>query len=190
MKTGTKDMAMYAAKVKDMVSCRQLLEANGIRINRSGFAVCPLHGDTDASLKVYGKDRGWVCYGCHKGGDVINLARGLYDVGFNEAIRRLNDDFQLGLDMDGKASQKDRFMWAVRKTRAEAERKEAERQKALAEKEYFDAMEMWLYLDGMVAENEPARDGPWTPRFTGYLKLRADALERVKDAEVRRMAYG
>ena len=36
-----------------------------------------------------------MCYGCHKGGDVINLAKLLYNVGFKDAIARLNDQFKL-----------------------------------------------------------------------------------------------
>ena len=43
-----------------------------------GFIVCPLHADTDPSLKVYDDaERGWYCYGCQRGGTVIDLAAAL-----------------------------------------------------------------------------------------------------------------
>ena len=89
------DPNMVTDAVKARVSCRELMEANGIRVNRHGFCVCPFHSDKDASLKIYGSGRGWVCYGCHKGGDVINLAKLLYNVGFKDAVATARGKAQL-----------------------------------------------------------------------------------------------
>jgi hypothetical protein len=40
-------------------------------------ARCPLpdHEDKSPSFTVYPSDRGWFCFGCHRGGDVVELAR-------------------------------------------------------------------------------------------------------------------
>ena len=40
-------------------------------------AVCPLpgHDEKTPSFTVYPGDRGWWCYGCQRGGDVVDLAR-------------------------------------------------------------------------------------------------------------------
>jgi hypothetical protein len=48
----------------------------GLVPDRDGFVCCPLHGEQEASLKVYPTaDRGWFCYGesCRRGGDVVTL---------------------------------------------------------------------------------------------------------------------
>ena len=46
------------------------------RIGEKWTARCPLpgHDERTASFTVYPGDRGWWCYGCGRGGDVVNLA--------------------------------------------------------------------------------------------------------------------
>ena len=183
------DMRMFIPQVKAGVTVRQLLEYNGIKINRQGFCVCPLHGDKDASLKVYGGERGWTCYGCHKGGDVINLAKELYGVNLSGAVRRLNDEFGLNLPLEDGPSRKDCFLFRAEKIRQETEREREEHRKELLEKEYWDTFEMWRFLDNCVAELEPDRDEDPSPAFTGYVKMRAEYKNRLQDLEMRRTEY-
>ena len=183
------DMRMFIPQVKAGVKVRQLLEYNGIKINRQGFCVCPLHGDKDASMKVYGGERGWTCYGCHKGGDVINLAKELYGVNLSGAVRRLNDEFGLNLPLEDGPSRKERFLFRAEKIRQETEREREEHRKELLEKEYWDTFEMWRFLDNCVAELEPDRDEDPSPAFTGYVKMRAEYKNRLQDLEMRRTEY-
>ena len=183
------DLRMFIPQVKAAVTVRQLLEFNGIRVNRHGFCVCPLHGDKDASLKVYGGERGWTCYGCHKGGDVINLAKELYGLKLTDAIRRLDNEFGIGLPLDEKPSQKNRFLFRAEQIRRETEREREKHRKELLEKEYWDWFEMWQYLDKCVSELEPARDEEPSLAFCGYVKLRAYYKDRLQDLEMRRTEY-
>lgn len=54
--------------------------------NRAGFIVCPLHDDNDPSLKVYDDAaRGWSCFGCERGGTIIDLAAAL--AGMDGSVR-------------------------------------------------------------------------------------------------------
>lgn len=179
------DYRIFVDKIKQSVSCRQLLETNGIRINRQGFCICPLHGDTDASLKVY-KDS-WHCFGCHKGGDVINLARELYRCGFNDAIERLNDEFFIGLDLNRQMTDREKNLWALQRASAEQKRRKAKRMKTQLEKNYLDSLSMFLWLDNLVQENEPT-DDEWSPLFCGYLQERSVMQEYVTECDIRRMA--
>jgi hypothetical protein len=63
--------------------------------DHSGYISCPLHeGDNDPSLKVYADGGGWFCYGCDRGGTIIDLAAGLWGLGtrgddYLEVRRRL-----------------------------------------------------------------------------------------------------
>ena len=52
------DPRMFIPQIKAAVTCRQLLEHNGIRVNRQGFCVCPFHGDRDAEPGEAGEDLG------------------------------------------------------------------------------------------------------------------------------------
>lgn len=183
------DMRMFIPQIKASVTVRQLLEHNGVRINRQGFCVCPLHGDRDASLKVYGGERGWTCYGCHKGGDVINLAKELYGVNLSGAVRRLNDEFGLRLPLDEKPDRKAMFLFRAGQIRRETEREREEHRRELEEKEYWDWYDMWLYLDRCVAELEPERGEEPSAAFRGYLQMRAYYADRLKDLEMRRIEF-
>lgn len=181
---------IYAAKIKDAVTCKQLLELNGISVNRHGFAVCPLHGDRDASLKVYSGDRGWVCYGCHKGGDVINLARGLYGIGFNDAIRRLNDEFSIGLDLGGKVSQKDSLLWKAKLIREKYARMEEEKTRRSMEDAYLNWLDFYRTVDKLVVDAEPTHDDGLTEVFYGLIKLREIAQLKAEETYWEWVAYG
>lgn len=65
--------------------------------NRAGKLCCPFHDDSTPSLQVYDDpQRGWVCFGCGKGGTVIDFGAALYGLAprggeFFEIQRRLVD---------------------------------------------------------------------------------------------------
>lgn len=83
--------------IKQTVSAEQVAALYGITPNRSGFAVCPFHPDKDASLKLYPGTRGWTCFGCHRGGTVIDFEMQATGEGFIQAVRSLDD--KLGLHL-------------------------------------------------------------------------------------------
>lgn len=87
-----------AAEIKTRVSIRNLIDMYGYDVNRAGFMSCPFHsGDHTASLKIYQGDRGWHCFGCHKGGSVIDFVMEHDGVSFREACKTLDAVFSLGL---------------------------------------------------------------------------------------------
>jgi DNA primase len=53
------------------------------RVGEKWTARCPLpgHDERTPSFTVYPGDRGWWCYGCQRGGDVVNLARLAWGIG-------------------------------------------------------------------------------------------------------------
>ena len=69
-----------------------------VRRGSSYWACCPLHGEKTPSLKFYEGDRGWTCFGCHKGGDAIKLYEELYRVEPVEAARMLAAAFGIAVD--------------------------------------------------------------------------------------------
>lgn len=76
------------AKSIDLVS---LIEET-VRLERRGQTWkghCPFHEDKDPSLVVYGNARGWYCFGCHRGGSVIDWIMCSEGVGFGEALKFL-----------------------------------------------------------------------------------------------------
>jgi hypothetical protein len=83
--------------IKTTLTAREVAERYGQTPNREGYIVCPFHGDTDPSLLLYKGHRGWYCYGCHRGGSVVDLVMGFEGCGFTQAVRILDDLFDLHL---------------------------------------------------------------------------------------------
>ena len=119
-------MADLADAVKRSVTARQVAEMLGLHPNNAGFCKCPIHGEKTGSMKLYPGQRGWYCFGCHQGGSVIDLVMACNGVDMAEAIRTLNDEFNLGLPVNGEAT---------REQQEEAKRRAAEREQKKKELE-------------------------------------------------------
>ena len=65
---------------------------NGLAHRRSGKsyrARCPFHDDHSPSLHLYPESNSFYCFGCQKGGDVIQFVQDLLHLTFLEAVRYL-----------------------------------------------------------------------------------------------------
>lgn len=92
-------MEQAAQRVKELVRLTDVLERYNLRPSRAGFLHCPFHsGDRDASLKIYPATDSWYCFGCGEGGDVIDFVAKMERCSFKEALKKLNIDFDLGLE--------------------------------------------------------------------------------------------
>jgi len=78
------------------ISCPEAAEKLGWPIKRRGgraWARCPFHGERTASLCLYEGDRGFYCFGCHEGGDVVRLYEKALNISALEAATQLATDF-------------------------------------------------------------------------------------------------
>lgn len=82
-----------------LVSTCAAAEYYGFHPTRAGYIACPFHNERTASLKLY-DDGGWYCFGCHAGGSSIDFVSKLFEVTPLEAVRRMNEDFNLALPLD------------------------------------------------------------------------------------------
>ena len=60
---------------------------NFLEFNKFGQAVCPFHGDTAPSMKLYPNNT-VHCFSCHKSWDTIQFVRELYNLDFKGAIAK------------------------------------------------------------------------------------------------------
>jgi DNA primase len=87
-----------AARIKESVTMYELLQREGLRLNKANKMLCPLHYDKDTlSFGVYDGGRRWHCFGCQKSGSVIDFVMAFHHINFDQAIVRLNSMFTLGL---------------------------------------------------------------------------------------------
>jgi DNA primase len=83
-------------RIKREVSVQRLAEGRGIQLRRSGrslMGLCPFHKDTNPSLSIDVVKNEWNCFGCGRGGDVIQWVRHAESVSFNHAVEMLKRDY-------------------------------------------------------------------------------------------------
>ena len=84
--------------VKDAVPVPDAVRTYGFTPNRAGFVCCPFHSERTPSLKLY--SRTFHCFGCGAHGSVIDFVATLFRITPMDAVKRLNEDFRLGLQME------------------------------------------------------------------------------------------
>lgn len=87
---------MAAQVIRDQVTMDQILSLYGYR-PKHGFICCPFHGEKTPSLKIYAKTGGWHCYGCERGGSVIDFVMEHENCNFATAVRAIDNAMHLGL---------------------------------------------------------------------------------------------
>ncbi|MCD8161446.1 MAG: CHC2 zinc finger domain-containing protein [Clostridiales bacterium] len=92
------------------------LYIGGEKIRRGGKICCPFHNDRTPSMQLNGDY--FYCYGCHAHGDVIALVAKLYDLEPLAAAKKLNRDFNLGLDVGRPLTEGERDHIALRRAMA------------------------------------------------------------------------
>ena len=92
-------------EIKDIilenVSMQDILDKYNIKIYKNKFC-CPFHNDTVPSAKAY--DNSFFCFACGKSGDIIQFVRDYFNLSFRDALRKINYDFNLNLDLNKVSS--------------------------------------------------------------------------------------
>ena len=87
-------MAFPAAFIDELVQRNPIEDVVGqyVSLRRSGanlFGLCPFHGEKTASFSV-APDKGiYYCFGCHKGGGVVNFMMEVESLSYPDAVRAL-----------------------------------------------------------------------------------------------------
>ena len=87
---------MAAQTIRDSVTMDQIVGLYGYK-PKHGFICCPFHGEKAPSLKLYRETGGWHCYGCERGGSVIDFVMEHENCNFPTAVRAIDGALHLGL---------------------------------------------------------------------------------------------
>ena len=85
-----------AQTIRDTVPMSRILDLYGYKTKR-GVMPCPFHGEKNPSLKIYPSTGGWHCFGCGKGGSVIDFVMEHENCNFLTAVRAIDHALSLGL---------------------------------------------------------------------------------------------
>lgn len=124
--------------IKELVDVPSAARHYGVEVHRRNMALCPFHRERNPSCKLY--DDHYYCFVCQAHGDVIRLVQELFGLKPIEAVKQLNSDIALGLDLD-KPPDMEKIN---RRRRAIAERKA---EKARVEHMYDVLLRYFTLLD-------------------------------------------
>ena len=119
-------MAFSPAFIDELVAQNPIEDVVGryVTLRRSGanmFGLCPFHGEKTASFSV-APDKGiYYCFGCHKGGGVINFQMEVEGMSYPDAVRALAK--RVGMEVPEDEQYQSRYraqerLWALHKEAA------------------------------------------------------------------------
>lgn len=108
-------------EILSLLNMVDILNKYGIKIKRN-MCHCPFHKDNSPSMKIY--EKSFYCFSCNLTGDVIEFVQQYFNLNFQEAMEKINYDFNLGLKTRGRLSQKQ-----LKKIQQECEFKRKQKEK-------------------------------------------------------------
>ena len=87
-------------EVRERVSAEDAAQNFGLVVRQNHMALCPFHQEKTPSLSF--KNGLYRCFGCGAHGNSIDYTVNLLGVSPIDAVKRLNQDFRLGLPLDNK----------------------------------------------------------------------------------------
>lgn len=180
---------MLRDEILDNVRMQDIFNKYGFIPNRSGFIRCPFHKEKTASLSAYKNDTRFKCFGCGKGGNVIDFVMELFNIDFRQAIARLAYDFNISDNATEYAAvrrQNDEFY------RRRAEQEEKERKAEEAQEIYYDLLMLWERLNGITDSFEQNRaDFSSEEIYSAYIQKEvAEYLMDLYNSRERRFCCG
>lgn len=179
----------FTSEIKDRLTMPEVLERYGISVNRQRRIPCPLHGGTtDANCGV--KDRYIHCFVCGESADVIGFVQRHFDVDFSTAIKKLNEDFCLGLPIGERLDRRQKEQIAKRRFLAEKEKKAKMADEQKLRDEYHAALDEWVRLDRQKREYRPQNENcTLHPLFVDAIMSLSRAEHRLDTAEMELYLY-
>ncbi len=119
-------MAFPASFIDELVARNPIEDVVGqyVSLRRAGanmFGLCPFHGEKTASFSV-APDKGiYYCFGCHKGGGVINFQMEVEGLSYPDAVRALAKRVGMTVPEDEQYQsryQQQERLWALHKEAA------------------------------------------------------------------------
>ena len=86
-----------------VLNMKDILNKYGIKTIKY-MCHCPFHKDNSPSMRIY--EKSFYCFSCNRTGDLIEFVKQYFNLNFQEAMEKINFDFNLGLKTKGRISKK------------------------------------------------------------------------------------
>lgn len=175
-------MVDYAEIIKSTVPMPEVAERyTGQRIVRNRIR-CPMHNGTDRNMRIYPKS--YYCWVCHAAGDQIQFVQSVLGLSFQDAMRRINDDFGLGLPIGAEPSDAERNRLAELNWKIEEHRRLEDARLSDAEaSERLTASWVGLLHQVEIICREKAPKTPWDEWADDWceaMRVRTELNEQIR----------
>lgn len=126
--------------IKDYLTMPEVLQRYGYEPKKR--MCCPLHNGKDKNFSVM--EHGYMCFSQCGGGDVISFVQKLFGLSFVDTLRKMDEDFNLGLYQKKDPVERARMERRIKSLRAK--KNETEIKKQHAEDEYWEVFNEWKRL--------------------------------------------
>lgn len=180
-------MPNYADEIKSRVTMTDILNTYGFHLVM-GRMPCPFHNGKDRNFSVM-RNRAYRCFVCGESGDQITFVERYFGLDFLNAIKKINDDFNLDLII-GADAQKQQSDEARRKAKQEATERlmrveERKRRGEVLRKRYDDALEAFASCDTILIRCQPISPSSGISDVYAWAAKNIDRLwSELKEAEV------
>lgn len=87
-------------EIRNRLEIRTVAERYGIEIKRNNTCLCPFHDDHHPSAHIY--PNAFHCFTCNVHYDILGFVMELFGLSAIDAVKKLNDDFNLGISFGHK----------------------------------------------------------------------------------------
>ena len=144
---------------------KKCMERYGIKVNKSGKCLCMFHNDNNPSMSI--KENRFKCFSCGAGGDVFDFVMMYFHISLNDARKKLDNDFGLGLcDEELTPHQKRIIREEMRRRKSAQLIEKAERERK--EREYLNKCDQYREATNYMEKHKPIGEEPsmeWIQAF-------------------------
>ena len=166
-----------ANEIKNRVKMPELVRHYGFDIDSQKRIPCPFHNGVDRNCGV--KDSYIHCFVCGESADQIGFVQKYFSLSFSDAVKKINEDFCLGLPIGEKLDRRKQTDMA----RQDFLRKQDQKKKEAEHEKYLTA---WLDAHSELIRLERQRDG-YKP-LPDQKELHPKFIEAIKGIEYAKYA--
>lgn len=174
--------------LKSEVSMEKICQFYGININRSNKALCPFHNDVHNSMHIYSNN--FYCFSCGAHGNIIDFVQHYFKLNsFSEALGKINNDFNLNLQIESNKIENDNTNNLKIKERIEKlEAQKLKREKLKAK--YDKWLNLYIMLDKIILNNKNRKSyQDFDNDYFCALKNIDFVCDKLQDAEIELKAF-
>ena len=178
----------FAREIENRVTMPEILQMYGFDIGHGNRIPCPIHCGTHRNFGF--DEHVYHCFTCGCKGGVITFVRDYFHLNFYEAMKKINQDFSLGIPMERKLSNRERYAMGKKsfQLRKKAEIKRAKKEEV--ENNYNKALDQFIEYEKNLRIYKPKpNETVLHPKFVEASKNIEYAKYQLECAEMEERKY-